>query len=60
MILLLQILQGGRRRMSVQKQNLQVRLKPSTLMKLKEIASSKEESVSEYVRKLLESHLLTR
>lgn len=46
--------------MTVQKQNLQVRLKPSTLTKLKEIASSKEESVSEYVRKLLETHLLTR
>lgn len=43
-----------------QKVNLQIRIKPSTLHKLKEIAVSKEESVSEYVRKLLETHLLMR
>ena len=40
------------------KVNLQVRIKPSTLDKLKKIANSREESVSEYVRKLLETHLL--
>lgn len=43
-----------------QKVNLQIRVKASTLVQLREIADSKEESISEYVRKLLESHLNTR
>lgn len=46
--------------MTAKKLTLQVRVKQSTLAQLKEIAEIKEESVSEYVRKLLENHLLTR
>ena len=44
--------------MAIQKVTLQVRVKPSTADKLKSIADSREETLSEYVRKLLENHLL--
>lgn len=37
-----------------------VRVKASTHYELKKIAESKDETVSEYVRKLLETHLQTR
>jgi len=42
------------------KKVLQVRIKQTTLNELKKVANQKEETVSEYVRKLLENHLLSR
>ena len=44
--------------MTCKKKLIAIRLKPSTLEKIKVLAESREESVSEYIRKLLETHLL--
>lgn len=46
--------------MASKKVLLGVKVKLSTLAQLKEIAELKDETVSEYVRKLLETHLQTR
>ena len=46
--------------MATKKVLLGVRVKHSTYDELRKIAESKDEPLSEYVRKLLENHLLTR
>lgn len=44
--------------MAVNKKLVALRLKPSTIEKLKILADAREETLSEYIRKLLETHLL--
>lgn len=44
--------------MAVKKKLVALRLKPITIEKLKNLADAREESLSEYIRKLLETHLL--
>lgn len=44
--------------MAVQKKLVALRLKPITIEKLKSLADARQESLSEYIRKLLETHLL--